>query len=92
MPEKQYPYTGWVLMPSYKPKQETFVREANFFNRDLYGVTEAGKYVSSGEIYASKADAIAAGRARLDEQHEKLKKMQERVNKRHAALDKAAAE
>lgn len=89
---KQYPYTGWILMPSYKPKQETFVREANFFNRDLYGVTEAGKYVSSGEIYASKADAIAAGHAKLDEQREKLKKMQERIDKRQAALANAAAE
>lgn len=92
MSEKQYPFTGWVLMPSYKPKQETFVSEANFFNRDLYEVTRTGKYVPSGEIYASKENAIAAGYAKLEEQREKLKKMQERIEKRQGALNKATTE
>lgn len=92
MSEKLYPYTGWVLMPSYKPKEETFVKGTPASWRGAYDTTDSDKSYCLDSIYSSKEAAIAAGHAKLDEQREKLKRMQERIDKRQAALDKAAAE
>ena len=86
---KQYPYTGWILMPSMKPKSVIFVSGGRSYYGP-YDTTEDGKSYGIGHIYSTKSDAITAGNAQLDEQREKLRRMQERIDKRQATLDKAA--
>lgn len=89
--DKQYPYTGWILTISMKPKPVVFVGGGKCYYGP-YDTTEDGKRYDIGRIYSTKSDAITAGNAQLDVQREKLKRMQERIDKRQAALDKAAAE
>ncbi|MGE8446614.1 MAG: hypothetical protein ACN6O1_10385 [Comamonas sp.] len=83
-----FPYTGWVLMPSYKPKPEQFVKSF----RATHHVTDKGKYVHLSEIYVSMTQAINAGTKHLSEQQAALDKKQANINKRRAALEKAAGE
>jgi len=86
---KQYPYTGWILMPSYKPKEETFVKGTPISWHGAYDTTDSDKNYCLDAIYPSKEAAIAAGHLKLDEQRAKLIKAQERIDKRRAALTKA---
>lgn len=84
-----FPYTGWVLMPSFKPKQEQFLEHARQSN---WHVTDKKKPVHIGDIHPSKQAAIAVGHARLQQQQNDLDKKQANINKRRAALEKAAGE
>ena len=83
-----FPYTGWVLLPSFKPKQEQFA--GSFYAS--HHVTDKSKYVRIGDIHPSKQAAIAVGHARLQQQQNDLDKKQANIDKRRAALEKAAGE
>ena len=88
-----FPYTGWVLMPSFKPKQEQFVKVyGDYVNKHDWHITDKGKTVHIGDIHPSKQAAIAVGHARLQQQQNDLDKKQANINKRRAALEKAAGE
>ena len=88
-----FPYTGWVLMPSFKPKQEQFVKAyGDYTNKNDWHITDNGKSVHITEIYGSKPDAINAGGKQLIAQQAALDKKQANINKRRVALEKAAGE
>jgi hypothetical protein len=89
------PYTAWVLMPSFKPAQVELVHQypGQGWSRGpaTHHGTSAGKYYSLSEIHATKADAIAAGRAKLEEMQAKINKTLAGIAKKRAKLDEAAA-
>ena len=81
-----FPYTAWVLMPSFKPVEVTFV--------DTYcgewHKTQAGKAYHHTVIHQTKAAAITCGLADLKKQQAAIDKMQQNLNKRRAVLEKAS--
>ncbi|TKD30029.1 hypothetical protein [Azotobacter chroococcum] len=88
MSEKTYPYTAWVLLPSFKPKLETFVCHASYGHEEV----QTGKWYLPDAIYETKAKAIAAGREKIKTQLADLEKRREKLNKKIASLDKAERE
>lgn len=86
----EFPYTGWVLMPSFTPKEVTFVNQYRSIFGDRYHRAESGKRYATSEIFKSKTEAICAGHERLRVQQAALVKKQENINKRQAVLKKAA--
>jgi hypothetical protein len=88
---RDYPYAGWVLLPSFKPTEVTFVSAYKSFSNEDYGDnSQGGKLYASSEIFPSKTAAILEGHARLRKQQADLDKKQTNINKRRAALEKAA--
>ncbi len=88
-----FPYAAWVLMPSFKPVEVTFV--GFYYESPLYGSwheTDDGRSYHTGKIHQSKAAAIAWGLADLAKQQAAIDKKQQNLNKRRAALDKASKE
>lgn len=85
MSDKNYPYQAWVLMPSFKPKLETFVRHISYGHEEA----KTGKWYWPDAIYETKELAIEEGRKKVKEQQADIDKRQEKLNKRIAALDKA---
>ena len=88
---RDYPYAGWVLLPSFKPTEVTFVSAYKSFGNEDYGDnSQGGKLYARSEIFPSKTAAILEGHARLRKQQADLDKKQTNINKRRAALEKAA--
>ena len=94
MSERTYPYKAWALMPSFKPVEVELVKSYGRWSCDAdWDRASNGKaYNAEHDLYHSKAEAIAAGRKKLDEQRADIAKRLERINKRAAALDKAERE
>ncbi len=89
---RTYPYTGWVLLPSFRPFELTFTERYGSWSSNDYGdQTETGKTYQTSEIFPTKGDAITEGRRRLAEQEARLAKQSAAIVKKRAALDKAAA-
>ncbi len=92
MATRKYPYIGWVLTPSYKPKQVQFVSAyASWGNKDYGDNSEGGKTYRIEDIRTTLEDIIALGRERLDKQQADLNKRGYALHKRRTALDKASA-
>lgn len=90
MTQRTYPRQAWVLQPSFRPKEVTLVRRAFAYSPTDYGDTaDTGKDYAPEDMFPTKADAIAEGKKRLDEQQAKLDKMQANLDKRRATLKKA---
>ena len=83
-----FPYTGWVLMLSFKPVETTFVEPARF--RDGWHKSLGGKTYSTQDIYETKDAAISAGHIDLHKQQAALDRKQINIHKRRAALEKAS--
>lgn len=83
-----FPYTGWVLMPSFKPVETIFV-EASMYSKGWHK-SQGGKTYSTQDIYATKDAAISAGHIDLHKQQAALDKKQANIKKRRAALEKAS--
>lgn len=89
MSARTYPYDGWVLLPSFKPKQVIFVKRYGAWSGEDYGdISDAGKYYPRSEIHASRSDAITEGYYRLHRQQMRLDKQLAVMAKRRAALIK----
>ena len=86
MIEKKFPYKGWVLTPSFKPVEKTFVS----LGYSSYHMDDGEKEYNPGNIFKDKASAIAWGREDLERQKSALNKRLSKIEKRRAALDKAA--
>lgn len=86
----KFPYTAWVLMPSFKPVEITLVEAQRFPFSDQWHKAESGKTYAVGSIYSAKHAAIAAGHVELIKQQAALDKKQANINKRRAALEKAS--
>lgn len=85
-----FPYTGWVLMPSFKPVALTFVKDD--WGCGNWHRTDSGKDYAVDFIFRDKDAAISAGHMALVKQQAALDKQQANINKRRAALEKAAGE
>lgn len=88
-----FPYTAWVLTPSFKPVAVTFVRFR--YQCPSYGSlheTDAGKTYRTKNIHQTRAAAIVWGFTDLAEQQAAIDKKQQNLYKRRAALDKASKE
>jgi hypothetical protein len=93
MSARTYPYTAWVLTPSFKPKQVTLIRAYSSYAGNDYGdFTEAGKLYGTSEIHASIEDAISFGRESLKRQRLDLNKKLGNWSKKLAALNAAEKE
>lgn len=88
--ERTYPYKGWVLQPSFKPVEVEFVSAYRALSREDYGDrSTAGKVYARSEIHATKADAIAFGRAEIVRMQADIDKRQSKLSAKSAALNKA---
>jgi len=85
-----FPYTGWVLMPSFKPVELTFVERSRLYR--TWHKAENGKIYPIVKIHSSKHAAIDDGHAELIKQQIAVEKRQANINKRRATLEKAAGE
>lgn len=85
-----FPYTGWVLMPSFKPVELTFVED--HWGDGGWHRAESGKDYSIYDIFPDKHSAISAGHVALVKQQLAVNKKQANIIKRRAALEKAAGE
>ena len=89
--ERTHPFIGWRLLPSFKPVQVEIVRQHSAWNPEwLVGVT--GKLFLASELCATKAEAIARGRDRLEAMGKKYRAMGTSIQKKTRALDAAEAE
>lgn len=86
-----YPFQAWVLMPSFKPKEVTIVKQY-ISSSPEYQESASSSLYHKDDLYPSKAIAIATGRELLVKQKATLDKRLETLNKKQAALDKAEAE
>lgn len=92
MSARTYPYDGWVLLPSFKPKKVTFVKNYGSWSGADYGdISDAGKYYPCSQIHESRSDAITEGHNRLNLQQARLDKQLAVMQKRRAELVKAEA-
>jgi len=91
MSERTYPYDGWVLLPSFKLKKVTFVKNYGSWSGDHGDITDAGKYYMLSAIHATRSDAITAGHNQLNLQKVRLDKQLAVMQKRRAELVKAEA-
>lgn len=85
--QSKFPFIAYVLTAGMQVKQVEIIRER-------WGDWVASSTGSShcwSDLHLTPQEAIAAGRARLDEQRAKLAKQQANIEKRAANLDKAAA-
>lgn len=88
--KRAYPYTAWVLLPSFAPKEVTLIEQAYSFSHPEWDKSESGKsYHAEHELFATKQAAIDAGWKRIATQEAKLTKEAEGIKKRRAALLKA---
>ena len=95
MPQKTYPYTAWRLapgawrlLPSFKPTQ-VVISGAYSANHPNWLLTDKGRIVGVSEVYDTHADAIAAGRAKLEAMSDKYRAMGVSIQKKTRALDAA---
>lgn len=84
--KRQYPFSAWVLMPSFKPVEIEFVSSS--WNPE-WSRTESGKRVHCKDHWHTKAEAIAVGRQRIADKEAALQKSLEKLAKYRSALDKA---
>ena len=86
-----YPYTAWVLQPSFKPKEVTFVNHCEGWIGEDYGCeSEGGRVYRRDAIHATKTAAITFGTAEVRRMQLAIDKKQESLNKKREALAKAA--
>lgn len=89
------PYKRWKLTPSFKPVEVEIVEVEIVETWDPWGSkvpwakTATGGSIAVSELHATKQAAIDYGRERLADQETKLLKMQQAIEKKRAALDKA---
>ena len=88
MTQKTHPYTAWRLLPSFKPTQVVIAREYSA-NHPYWLVTDTGRILGVTEVFDTHADAIAAGRAKLEVMSDQYRAMGVSIYKKTQALDAA---
>lgn len=89
--DKTFPYTAWRLTPSFKPVECEVVEHGRWYGTWEWRRLSTGGRSNADDIYATKADAISAGRAKVEAQEQALAKKRASLDKKIAALDKAEA-
>lgn len=83
---RTYPFTAYVLTPSMGIRKVEIVKPGWLHGNHK---TVSGSVYGDSRLYDTPQAAIAAGRAKLDEQRRKLQVQQANIEKRAANLDKA---
>lgn len=81
------PGPAWRLTPGYKPVEIQLAESRHGYGRSY--ITDKGTRVTASSVWATRDEAIAAGREHLATWQAKLTKMQAALNKRSENLDKA---
>lgn len=90
---RSYPRDVWVLQPSFRLKQVTVVRKYSCWGSTDHGdETEGRKRYAVSEMFATREEAITAGREQLKRQQADLTKKQENLKKRLDLLDAQSGE
>lgn len=84
MTRRKYPFTAWVLGGTFIPKAVEFVDSA----WGDWHEAASGKSYHDRDVFETKADAIAYGEKKLEEQEAKIAKQQATIAKKRANLDK----
>ena len=93
MSARTYPRDIWVLTPSYAVKKVTVVGAYRSYSATDYGdLTSTSKLYSSVQMHATKADAIAAGRASILKIQADIDKRLSNLHKKCDNLRKAAVD
>jgi predicted nucleotide-binding protein (sugar kinase/HSP70/actin superfamily) len=87
---RSYPYKAWILQPSFKPIEVTFVEPYRWLNEHRADVSDAGKYVLLKAIHPTLEAAIAHGWSEVERIQADIDKRNENLRKKRAALNKAA--
>lgn len=77
----KYPYTAFMLTPSYNLRQVTVAREGWYTGYDVLGT---GTDVHRSNLYDTREAAIAAGKKKLEQRRARLAKSAANIEK-HAA-------
>lgn len=88
MPNREYPFTAWVLDGTFIPKQVTLVRSVGSWRNDDYHRSESGKVYHGDELFNSREALIQHGHERLAEQEAKMEKTRGVIAKKRANLEK----
>lgn len=80
-----FPYSAWVLTPSFSPKQVVLTEGSG----EDWLITEKRKWYHCTKVFPTKEVAIEQGRLLIEIQKSDLNKRAEQIKKREAALDKA---
>lgn len=89
--KREYPYTAWVLLPSFKPVQVTLV-EKNPYSFGDWDRTETGKAYYTKDLHTTKAEAITDGQRQIAKAESDLTKRRANLDKKIVALMKASKE
>lgn len=84
--QSKFPFIAYFLTSGMQVKQVEIIRE----RWGTHAASSTGSH-SWPDLHHTPQEAIAAGRAKLDEHRAKLAKQQANIEKRAANLDKAAA-
>ena len=86
---RSYPYTAWRLLLGGKPDTVTIVESSyGLFSRSGWVLSESGKRFNLNELSDSKDEAIERGFAECDKRLDNITKMQARLKKVIATLEK----
>lgn len=85
MSATKFPYSGWVLSPSYRVTAHEFVVSVRY---GQYHRTAKRTNHHVTDIFANEADARKAGRVKIALRREKLKKTTANLEKHEANLKK----
>lgn len=89
MEERTYPYKAWTLLPSCKPVETEFASKYQSYSQWDGDVTVKGKLVARADIYPTREAALIAGWGRVAKLEADIRKRQETLAKKKAALRKA---
>lgn len=91
---KEFPYTAWRLMPSFKPVSVEIVGlysgTRSWLRRNLQ--CSKGKIYAPRDLFASKQEAIDWARGELNRKQKSADKVQANIDKKRAEIAKAEAQ
>ena len=89
MSQRTYPYTGWVLLPSFTPVEGVFIKPYWPSEPSKGDESAGGKHYLLSWIHPTKEAAIAYGREKIRRMRADIDTRIENLRKKEAALNKA---
>lgn len=86
--DKKFPFTAWRLLPRFTPAKVVLLHQHSGYQGKRF-VSDKDKHYKESDIFDSAKAAIEEGFARLSAQEAHISKLQDGIDKRHAALIKA---
>lgn len=88
---RTYPYKAWVILPAGGLREIELVKNAGIWSDGDWDEIESGKLYHIQDLYPTRGAAIAKGLAKLVEQEAAVRKRLAAIDKKRAALQRAAA-